>query len=716
MLCLEGNGYRAAFDHATGGFRSFCAHGEEQLALEARNPLAEIRMLRADGTLCLLESDAARTIRVKLDGTNLLAGYEGFPGFENLRVTIRAAAEADGLRFTAKIDNGTDAFVENFACPCVSVPGKLIGDGGDSRIFWPYAEGLVYEEASRCVGEQVRGTDFASLGRSRNLIYPGFVQMQYMARYARDKGMYLAAHDTEGMPKTIAVYRHDGCLRMDIRTFPCVAPHSQWEQAFPVVAAPMRGDWQDASEMYRDFLEHSAFPLPPRLSENPRFPRWALKHPVVVIYPPRSVRGTGYMGPNEFFPYVHSIKYLEDLSEDIDSDIMAFLPYWEGTAPWAGPYSWPPFGGEAPFQEYVDRMHAKGWRVGVYASGLNWTDRHLTTDYDRTQERIQRGLTKDMCRLPGEALLPGICTSIRTGYCMCSQCDETKAIAYDEFSHMLDANVDYAQYFDQHMGGQGYICYGAEHGHPACYGKWSVESMRAIYKHMFGMIGEKNRDAAIGTEGAPADFYADKLYFNDLRWHLSMARGVPVPAYNYVLHAYCLNFMGNQCDVDANISRAENPDSLLYAIAYSFAAGDLLTLVLKSGGEIHYDWGMSWLHPGPRQRPVKALVRNLSGMRRRMEKFLQGGRMLKTLPFGQKGMFQMRRRDGTVLTVGEVLSSRWQAEDGETMQLFVNHTQHDVEISFDAPYASAIQAQDREAWQDGRKVVPALSCVAVILR
>ena len=122
MLCLEGNGYRAAFDHATGGFRSFCAHGEEQLALEARNSLAEIRMLRADGTLCLLESDAARTIRVKLDGTNLLAGYEGFPGFENLRVTIRAAAEADGLRFTAKIDNGTDAFVENFACPCVSVP------------------------------------------------------------------------------------------------------------------------------------------------------------------------------------------------------------------------------------------------------------------------------------------------------------------------------------------------------------------------------------------------------------------------------------------------------------------------------------------------------------------------------------------------------------------------------------------------------------------
>ena len=95
------------------------------------------------------------------------------------------------------------------------------------------------------------------------------------------------------------------------------------------------------------------------MRENSDMPSWIKESPLVVIYPPRSVRGTGYMGPNEYFPYVKGLKYLDDLEEDTDSKIMAFLPYWEGTAPWAPPFVWPPFGGEDMFLDFVEGLHQR---------------------------------------------------------------------------------------------------------------------------------------------------------------------------------------------------------------------------------------------------------------------------------------------------------------------------------------------------------------------
>ena len=102
-------------------------------------------------------------------------------------------------------------------------------------------------------------------------------------------------------------------------------------------------------------------------------------------------------------------------------------------------------------------------------------------------------------------------------------------------------------------------------------------------------------------------------------------------------------------------------------------------------------------------------------MRRLQEKYLQGGRMLKLLPFEQPGEYRMTRRNGTSFAVGEVLASHWLADDGDTMQVFVNHTTHDVEITFDAAYKTAVNSKGEAVWTDGKKVIPALSTVAVTL-
>lgn len=106
------------------------------------------------------------------------------------------------------------------------------------------------------------------------------------------------------------------------------------------------------------------------------------------------------------------------------------------------------------------------------------------------------------------------------------------------------------------------------------------------------------------------------LGFNDLRYTIPFAFAKPVPAYAFVFHEYAVNFMGNHNTFSLRFPTADNPDSLLFRTAYSFAAGDMLTVVLKDNGEIHWDWDLDWDTPAPDQEAIQALIRNLSAMRR----------------------------------------------------------------------------------------------------
>ena len=706
--------YQAELDAATGRLVSFRSFGKEMLAGKTQ-PLLEMRLLDAERKLRALTEEGA-DIRLSPTEAGCLIGVDHFPGRPGLSVEIRVDALEMGLQYTAKIRNETDCFVEGLCCPCVQVPEKLKRNGGEGKIFWPRAEGALLDQVDAAMGKRLHSLENGDVNL-HHFLYPGYVNMQYMAYLTGRDALYLGARDVKGMPKLIVPYAWEEGARLDFRLYPCVAPGETWDQDFAMELRPLQGGWEAAAEIYRAFIEEGQFPLPPKVRENPQMPAWVFDSPLVVIYPPRSVRGTGYMGPNEFFPYVKGLKYLDDIGEDTDSKVMAFLPYWEGTAPWGPPFVWPPFGGEDLFADFVEGMHQRNYLVALYCSGLHWTDEHfLVPDYNRTRYRENHHLTETMCELPDGQLQPGVCETIRTGYTMCCACKPTKDIAYDQFKHILDAQVDYVQYFDQHMGGGTYHCYSKKHGHPGCFGKWSTEEMSEIFHHMNGMIAQDKGEggALVGAEGAPGDYYCGELYFNDLRWHTHMGSSEPVPAYSYVLHEYTSNFMGNQSGFDHKISRAENPDSLLYALAYSFIAGDALTLVLKSGGEIHYDWGLSWLHPGPRQAPVKKLTRSLNAMRRGpANRFLIGGRMLPTPAFSQPGQFILTRRDGSQLACGEVLSSCWQDEGGEKIQLFVNFRQHDISIEMDRAPLSAFDETGASVPVHGKTaVIPALSCLA----
>lgn len=716
-IALHGKDYRAMLDGSTGKLVSFCSNGVEMLHKDVeKQPLFEMRLYDAKGKRFLMLTEADTVITIWKHESGIIVCADGIGRIKGLSLRIQIQA-GEALEYRSEISNGTDFFVENLSCPCVHVSPELEENDGDGSIFWARAEGVLITDSTRCPRQTLFRPEEPEETWATRFLYPGIVTMQYHALMKNNGSLYYAAHDTKGMPKSLAPLRMESSIRLDLRLYPCIPPQSDWKQDFPIVMKPFQGGWETAAEIYRTFVENGDFPLPPKLAQNPNLPRWVKQSPVVVIYPPRSVRGTGYYGRNEYFPYENGIKYLEELKEEIDSPIMAFLPYWEGSAPWAPPFCWPPFGGEAAFAPFVQKMHENGDLVGLYASGLHWTDQSLIDPiYDQQAYREKHNLTEVMCRNPDGTLRGGPCPGIRKEYAMCCACEPTRTIAYEQLGAMAGAGVDYVQYFDQHMGGAGIDCYSAEHGHPACFGPWNTAQMKQIFADMDEQLLQavgKGR-CGVGTEGAAADFYSKEMPCSELRGHMNFAFGIPVPAASYVLHRYTSNFMDNMSVVHFYIDRQENPDSILYTLAYSFIAGDALTLVLKSGGEIHYDWGQSWLEPGPKQRPVKKLVRNLNEMRRgKLRDFLIGGRMLPQRPFQQEGDFQMRRLDGSVIRTPEVLSSCWQNDNGERVQIFANFRQRDIKVVPDTGFASVIDQYGEYEKTANSLLVPALSAVAI---
>lgn len=684
-----------------------------------------LRLVDREGRFHLVDAlDAGQVVAARTnqeEGTVLRIAFSDFPRYPGLAVTATANLSAciDRIEWGLYIQNDTDYAIEYIDYPRFLSPDNLGPGSGQHRVFWPYTEGCLIEDT---VYPRFREhpLTYPSGGEP---VYPGLVTMQFMAYYGPRCGLYFAAHDARSIPKAIECIREDPGIRLTFKAFCCIGSHCCYTLPYPMVMELFEGDWMDAAELYRRFVEQSEFPLPSRMFGREHLPAWQKESPVVVIFPPRSIRGTGYMGRNEFYPYTNAEKYLADLSESIDSNLLALLTYWEGSAPWCPPYIWPPYGGEEGFLAFVNSLHARGDYIGVYGSGLHWTDRSLLCpEFDKSREREELGLTECMCAGPDGSLSSKICQTIRTGFEMCPACEPTVDIALTQLTSILDAGVDFVQYFDQNMGGRGYVCYSKKHGHPPLYGSWSVEAMVRIYERMIEIIAKKGNHSALGCESSPADCFIKYLTFNDLRYNMVFAFGKPVPAFEYVFHEYNINFMGNQCAFTQHIPVNRNPDTLLFRMAYSLVAGDLLTVVMKSGGELHWEWGMSWLEPGPRQLPLIKAIRNYAAMRRYSGyPYLHYGRMLRPAQVECGENYEMIRTDGSAITFDGILTSKWRAPDGSEAQFLANFREWDMNVVVNACCILAFDAwgkpleftctEDKTAIQ-----VPALSCIGLLMK
>lgn len=597
-----------------------------------------------------------------------------------VKVTVNMAED---IEWCLAIENHSDLVMEWTDFPQIFVPKDLIGDGGKSRVLWGFNEGVVVEDMS-CRDRRFSYNPPAYPGEGTMGMFPAIVQTQCMAYYDGKHGLYMSANDNAANIKGIDFFEDGGAIALQYRHFSGADFGEDFMISYPTVMQMFAGDWYDAAEIYRSWFEENRLPEFLPITENPDLPEWYEDSPIIVTYPVRGIHDMDEMKPNKLFPYCNAMKHIRKFAEKTDSRIMALLMHWEGTAPWAPPYVWPPYGGEEVFEEFAKALHEEGHLLGVYCSGIGWTQQsNLVAEYNMEKKFEEENLARFMCTSP-EGTLPHshICTGQRSGYDLCPSCDFTVDTVENEVRSIVGSGVDYIQVLDQNHGGTSYFCYSREHGHPPVPGKWQTDAMKKLLAKLKKHTAPKK--VLLGCESAAAESYIPDLLFSDNRYNLCYAIGKPVPLYGYLYHSYLNNFMGNQVCTHEWLDHHKYPDSLYLRMAHAFIAGDMLTFIIDQDGNVTWNWGNHDNSTLPDQQKVIAFADVLNRARRLFKKYLHTGQMQKPVEVLCNTQ-KIPHADKYVDEYPVLLTSSWLAEDGMCGQFIVNYncTPHSATLRFD---------------------------------
>ncbi len=587
-------------------------------------------------------------------------------------VTVSVSLELDHeYRWGISVSGICDRAIEWVNYPQIAVPDNLSDRGGNAKILWGYNEGTLIDDID--AREAVLGyfePEYPCKGLMG--VYPAVVEMQFMAYYDENSGLYFASHDPADYLKGINFLRENGGIKLEYRHFGGADFGDGFEMQYPMVIDFFCGDWHDAAEIYRTWFQSLKKPEFIPIPQNSKLPDWYGESPVVVTYPVRGRHDADVMNPNKLFPYLNVMPHVERFEKAFGSKVMILLMHWEGTAPWAPPIVWPPYGGEAELKKLVDALHRRGDVIGVYCSGIGWTIHSNVAEYDTTEQFERENLKTEMCLSPEQTLpYSNICTIQRSGYDLCPTREFTVNTIKGQVEKMVGAGLDYIQLMDQNHGGTSYFCYSQQHNHPPMPGKWQVDAVKDMLKTV-----QKNAGKTLfGCESAAAQSYIPYLLFSDNRFNIAYYIGKPVPAYAYVYHEYVNNFLGNQVCVDWTVDLDKSPESFFERMAYSFTAGDMLTVVITENGEIDWNWGKKdKARILPDQRQVENFVKNLNGWRTgKGKKYLHTGKMVKPLAV-ECETYQIWRTTVGCATVPRIHTGAFVSADGDFGQFLVNYS------------------------------------------
>jgi hypothetical protein len=107
---------------------------------------------------------------------------------------------------------------------------------------------------------------------------------------------------------------------------------------------------------------------------------------------------------------------------------------------------------------------------------------------------------------------------------------------------------------------------------------------------------------------------------------------------------------------------------------------DLLSVVLKEDGIIHWCWAVKWEVVAPEQESILTLIRNLNILRRRYPQYLLYGRMLEPLHNVKCESWNIILSNRS-MELPKVLHTSWEAPDGEKAQFLVNYFPYEQTVT-----------------------------------
>lgn len=657
-------------DFTKGVVTSFFYKGVEVLAKPSA--LFALRLTDKKGVITDYSVFDAKGVSLSDNGT-VAVTYSQFP--ENITVTVKIAKECCGLNVRVAVKNNTDKIVEHVdVCPLILKP--LVKNGGMGKMLYPYNEGVLVDD------NDLRATchlahlepEYPSQGSFG--VFPNMVCSQFMAYLFEGYGLYIGAHDEERGLKGIDYYAADEekNLKTEIRLYSGKSYGEDFIPEYDIVYRFFDGAWQDGADIYKAwFYEHLPNGLK-KVKDNKDLPEWYHDFPIILTYPVRGYHDMDEMTPNELFPYVNILPYVDKFSKATGARVMVLLMHWEGTAPWAPPYVFPPYGGEEALDKLFDALKAQGHLLGVYCSGFSFTEQsNVLPEYNCLEMLKDKETFKAFCAgRDGKVVRSKICEGQRSGYDLCIASDKGREILDEAYEPLFNKHLDYVQILDQNHGGGQYFCYSNEHNHPPCVGPWMTSEMTKL----LNTWNEKAGDTLLGCESAASEAFIPNLLFSDNRFELNHFLGKAVPLYAYLYHEFLHNFMGNQ------VSGLLPAESFVYRIAYSFVAGDMPTLVLSPKGFLQSKWGQRDFSDLPIEEDVLTFIKNARAFYMENKDFMCYGNMVKPKAYKTSEVTYLNHEYGRSYTDDEVLSTAY-AYNGVKMQLFANYNTVDKTIECD---------------------------------
>lgn len=681
---LELSNLKICVDERRGVITSLVIRGEERLT--APTPIFTIRLRDEKGDMLMVNSTEAKTCETVESGIE----YTDFEPV-GLIVSVYLTGENGEANWRIKVKPTTNEyFVEWVDFVPLTLPALRCNNesGTGGEILFPYNEGVLISDISAREESflHFREPEYPSEGCFG--IFPNMICSQMLAYIWNDASLYMGAHDQNRGVKDINFMRVNDGVMLRIRLFCGTDFGEEFAPNYPIVFAVTSNSWHSPAERYRKWFESALPPRVKKITENENAPSWYEDSPLVISYPVRGVHDMDEMKPNKLYPYINALPTLDEIKKATDARQLVLLMHWEGTAPWAPPFVWPPFGGEQIFNEFKEELHDRGDMLGVYCSGFGYTKQsNLIESYNLERQYEEEGIERGACAGPdGKVLISKICEAQRSGYDICPASKVGREVLTRAYRPLLESGIDYAQILDQNHGGGQYFCYSREHGHAPGPGEWMTKNMQDMLSE-WNEIGGK---MALGCESASAEPFIGNLLFSDNRYELNYMYGTPVPLYAYIYHEYLRNFMGNQVCCPFSIKE----DTLRYRLGYSFCIGDCMTLVLTEDGKLSSHWGLRDFSTLPDKEKALKLIKNLTAFYKKTAKpYLFAGRMIETPPFECESVVFSRDDSTRKIVLPAVISSAWRGSDGSEVVILVNPKDEEVACKMNGMDIAVSRAQ-----------------------
>ena len=654
------------FDEIKASFISF-KHLNKEL-IYASLPLFSIKLRRMDNSSYIISSFDLK-FKEKKDDTSFI--YIG----DKIDVNLKVKLINNGLSFKIKVKNKTSEVIEWVELPSFGLNPKLKDeDGGEGSVLFPFNEGSLVTNMRRRSRSPFPfiEPEYPSLGRYS--IFPNMICSQFISYQLDDFGLYFGLHDPNRGTKHIDFKYEDNSLKIVTRVYSSKNYGEDYQTDFPLILKVFDGDVYKALDIYRNWLYKHLPEGTKKVINNTSLPKWYLNSPIIIATPIRGHKDTGDMSPNKLFPYENALPILEEYKKATNSPIMYLLMQYEGTAPWAPPYMFPPYGGKEMFDDFVKKIHQKHLYLGLYCSGFGYTVKSfIVPRYSQEEEFKSRHYKDILCSNSNGDISSTIVSNIREGYDLCPAVKESKRLFVDEMDKLLNSGVDYVQALDQNHGGCSYFCYSSKHDHPPVPGQWQQIEVNKILDML-----DKPKKVLIGTESGASEPFIGKILFSDNRFNLNYYCGLPFPIYSYMYHEFLHNFMGNQICHTLSFE----PYNYTFRLAYSFIAGDNLTAVINDEGEISNSWCSKLI---TNKEVALNFFKELNGWKQyKGNKYFNYGKMIK--PIEVKTNYKtFKCEDSTIINVLGVHTAAYSFK-GNKVQFIANYQLEETLVKLDKEY------------------------------